>query len=106
MKHPKSIHKGAEIMETCHFIDFMQVFKPWLNRDYIRKAYVDANGDLRFMFNDGGEKVFRIYDCSQKHLDEIIQELIENNVPVEKHDSSKDKQANCSQPLHPTKDSL
>lgn len=90
-------------METCHFIDFMQVFKPWLNRDYIRKAYVDASGDLRFMFNDGGEKVFRINDCSQEHLDEILQELTNSNVPVEKHDSSLGEQSNCSQPLKATK---
>ena len=90
-------------METCHFIDFIQVFKPWLNRDYIRKAYLDASGDLRFMFNDGGEKVFRIKDCSQEHLDEILQELTKSNVPVEKHDSSLDEPSNCSQPLKATR---
>jgi hypothetical protein len=86
-------------METCHFIDFMQVFKPWLNRDYIRKAYVDASGDLRFMFNDGGEKMFRIDDCNKRHLDEILQELTKSKVPVEKYDSSKTEPSNCKQPL-------
>lgn len=85
-------------METCNFINFMQVFKPWLNRDYIRKAYLDARGDLRFMFVDGGEKVFRIDDCNQGHLDEILQELKINNVPVEKYDPNLDKRSECDSP--------
>ena len=74
-------------METCSLIDFMQVLKPWLNRDYIRKAYLDANGDLRLMFVDGGEKVFRIDDCSQTQLNGILQDLIKSGVPAEKYDA-------------------
>lgn len=65
----------------------MQVFKPWLNRDYIRKAYLDANGDLRLMFVDGGEKAFRISDCNQTQLNDILQDLIRNGVPTEKYDA-------------------
>lgn len=34
-------------MESCNFIDFMNVFKPWLNADYIRKAGMDDNGNFR-----------------------------------------------------------
>jgi len=74
-------------MEACSFNNFMEVFEPWLNRDYIRKAYLDAKGDLRLMFVDGGEKVFRIDDCSQKQLNDILQKLIKKSVPVEKYDA-------------------
>ena len=73
-------------METCSFVQFMHTLKPWLNRDYIRKAFIDARGDLRLMFVDGGERVFRIEDCSRNNLSGILQELNGKGVPVEKYD--------------------
>jgi hypothetical protein len=80
-------------METCNFTHFMQVLKPWLNSDYIRKAYVDAKGDLRLMFVDGGEKMFRIDDCSQSQLKDILQDLNKSGVPVEKYDAKLSEQS-------------
>jgi hypothetical protein len=80
-------------MESCSFSHFMHVFKPWLNRDYIRKAYVDAKGDLRLMFVDGGEKMFRIDDCSQSQFRGILQDLNKSGVPVEKYDAKLSEQS-------------
>ena len=80
-------------MESCSFSHFMHVLKPWLNRDYIRKAYVDAKGDLRLMFVDGGEKMFQIDDCSQSQLKDILQDLNKSGVPVEKYDAKLSEQS-------------
>jgi hypothetical protein len=71
-------------METCSFSDFMQMLKPWLNRDYVRKAYLDADGNFRLMFVDGGENAYRIDDCTQAQLADALRLLQENNIPVEK----------------------
>ena len=29
-------------MKTCHLSDFMKAITPWLDDDYIRKAYKDG----------------------------------------------------------------
>ena len=71
-------------METCSFSDFMQILKPWLNRDYVRKAYLDADGNFRLMFVDGGENAYRIDDVIQAQLADALRLLQENNIPVEK----------------------
>lgn len=71
-------------METCSFIDFVQVLKPWLDSDYIRKGYVDSKGNFRLFFADGGERRFRIDDCTEDRLKEIFQTLVDKGIPVEK----------------------
>jgi hypothetical protein len=72
-------------MQTCSFPDFINVLRPWLNRDYIRKAYLDAAGNFRLMFADGGETVYRIDDCTSDQLKDVVQLLRESDIPVEKH---------------------
>ena len=71
-------------METCSFIDFIQVLKPWLDSDYIRKGYLDKEGKFRLFFTDGGEKVYRIDDCSEARLKEVFEMMIKKGIPVEK----------------------
>lgn len=71
-------------METCSFIDFIQTFKPWLDDDYIRKGYLDNKGNFRLFFTDGGEKAYRIDDCSESRLMEIYELMISKGIPVEK----------------------
>ena len=71
-------------METCSFIDFIQVLTPWLDGDYIRKGYLDKDGNFRLFFTDGGEKVYRIDDCSETRLKEVFQMMIQKGIPVEK----------------------
>jgi len=71
-------------MESCTFIDFLEMLKPWLDRDYIRKGYLDGSGDFRLFFTDGGEKAYRIDDCSEARLKEVFQMRGDRGIPVEK----------------------
>ena len=71
-------------METCSFSNFIEVIKPWLDGDYIRKGYLDSTGTFRLFFTDGGEKVYRIDDCSEDRLGEVFQMMIKKGIPVEK----------------------
>ncbi len=71
-------------MGSCSFIDFLQVLKPWLDSDYIRKGYLDSDGNFTLFFSDGGEKSYRIDDCSETRLKEIFEMLMNKGIPVEK----------------------
>jgi hypothetical protein len=71
-------------MQTCSFSNFIQVIKPWLDSDYIRKGYLDNKNNFRLFFTDGGEKVYRIDDCSESRLKEIFEMMIKRGIPVEK----------------------
>ncbi len=71
-------------METCSFIDFIQVLTPWLDSDYIRKGYLDKEKNFRLFFADGGEKVYRIDDCSETRLKEVFEMMIKKGISVEK----------------------
>ena len=71
-------------MQSCSMMDFMKVLEPWLDRDYIRKGYLDSNGTFRLFFTDGGEKAYRIDDCTQARLKEVFEMMIEKGIPVEK----------------------
>ena len=71
-------------METCSFVDFFQTLKPWIDDDYIRKGYLDAKGNFRLFFTDGGEKAYRIDDCSESRLKEVYELMIKKGIPVEK----------------------
>jgi hypothetical protein len=73
-------------MQACSFTDFMQVLKPWLDSDYIRKGYLDQKGKFILFFTDGGEKVYQIDDCSEAHLKEVFEMMVKNGIPVEKGD--------------------
>jgi hypothetical protein len=71
-------------MESCSFIDFLQVLKPWLDSDYIRKGYLASNGSFTLFFSDGGEKRYRVDDCSEARLKEVFEMLAKKGIPVEK----------------------
>ena len=71
-------------METCNFNDFIQVLKPWLDSDYIRKGYIDNDGTFRLFFADGGERIYRIDDCTEVRLKEVYQTMLEKGIPLEK----------------------
>ena len=71
-------------MQTCSFIDFIQVLKPWLDGDYIRKGYLDKDGKFILFFADGGEKVYRIDDCSESRLKEVFEMMVQKGIAVEK----------------------
>ena len=69
-------------MSTCTFIDFMQTLKPWLNDDYIHAARFDDKGNFTLMFVDGGQKVYKVDDCTAEQLKEAVELLEENGVSV------------------------
>ena len=69
-------------MNTCTFIDFMQTLKPWLNDDYIHTARFDDKGNFTLMFVDGGQKVYQVDDCTAAQLNDAIELLKKNGVPV------------------------
>jgi hypothetical protein len=71
-------------METCSFTDFMKVLEPWLNRDFVRKAFLDAGGYFRLAFVDGGERLYRLDGCTEGQLKDVLRRLAEKGVPVEK----------------------
>ena len=71
-------------MQSCTFMDFVQILKPWLDRQYIRKGYLDDNGNFRLFLSDGGEKTYRIDDCSEARIKEVFAMMIDKGFPVEK----------------------
>ena len=71
-------------MQTCSFTDFMQVLKPWLDSYYIRKGYFDDKGNFNLYLTDGGQKSYRIDDCNEARLKEIVDLLLQKGIPVEK----------------------
>lgn len=70
-------------MKTCNLSDFMSSLTPWLNDDYIRKAYLDDKGHFVLLFTDGIKNVYRIEDCSKSQLEAIIEDLKNKGVFVE-----------------------
>lgn len=69
-------------MKTCKLSDFVQAIKPWLNDDYIRKAYLDANGDFVLLFMDGVKDVYRIEDCEKSQIKAILEDMKKQGVSV------------------------
>ena len=71
-------------MNTCTFFDFMQALKPWLNDDYIRQARFDDKGNFTLLMVDGGQKVYRLDDCTTAQIKEAVELMKNNGVPVVK----------------------
>ena len=71
-------------MDTCSFVDFMNVLTPWLNRDYIRQANFDDQGNFTLMFVDGGQSVYHVDGCTSEQLNDVLRLMKENDVPVYK----------------------
>ena len=74
-------------METCELNDFFKVFEPWLDRDYIRKVFLTEQGHLVFFFSDGGQKDYRIDDCSKAQLMDLLNDIQKKGIVVEKAQS-------------------
>ncbi|MBS3755485.1 MAG: hypothetical protein KGY56_07280 [Desulfobacterales bacterium] len=62
-------------MKTCSMTQFLEAVEPWLSAEYIRKGYVNENGDLVLMFNDGVNNVYRITDCTRDQLNSVIEKI-------------------------------
>jgi hypothetical protein len=62
----------------------MQALKPWLNDDYVQQARFDDKGNFTLIFVDGGQKVFQVDDCTAAQLEDAIELMKNNGVPVSK----------------------
>jgi len=76
-------------METCTFKNFLKVLEPWLDRDYIRKAFLTDQGHLILFFTDGGQKGYHIDDCSKNELEAALDDIQNKGIAVEKDVSAK-----------------
>lgn len=70
-------------MKTCNLSDFMKSLAPWLDNDYIRKAYLDDNGHFVLLFTDGVKNVYHIEDCERSQLNAILLDLKHKGISVE-----------------------
>ncbi len=71
-------------MQTCQLNDFLKVLKPWLDRDYIRKVFLTDQNHLVFYFTDGGQNAYFIDDCTKAQLKNILADIRDKGIPVEK----------------------
>ncbi len=70
-------------METCNLSDFMKALTPWLDDEYIVKAYLDDNGHFVVLFTDGVKNVYSIEDCEVAQLKSILEDLKNKGVSVD-----------------------
>ena len=70
-------------MESCQINDFLKVLEPWLDRDYIRKVYLTDQEHIVLYFTDGGQKAYRIDDCTKAQLKEILDNIQKRGIDVE-----------------------
>lgn len=62
-------------MKTCSLDDFMAEMKPWLDRAYIRSAFIDTSGNFVLQFLDGTQNIYSIDDCSSQQIHKVLREL-------------------------------
>ena len=60
----------------------MQALKPWLNEDYVQHARLDENGGFTLTFVNGGQKAYRIDNCTVAQLGDALELLRKNDVRV------------------------
>jgi hypothetical protein len=70
-------------MKTCSLNDFMKELTPWLDKDHIRKAYVDDQGHFVLHFVDGMKNVYHIDDCNKSQVDKVLKDLAAKGVKTE-----------------------
>ena len=70
-------------METCSLSDFMKSLTPWLSSDYLRKVFVDNEGHIILLFNDGVKNVYDIDDCNEGQIREVLDDLKKQGIEVE-----------------------
>ena len=61
----------------------MKTLTPWLSKDYIRKVYLDDNGDVVLLFTDGVRNKYRIDDCNAAQIKTVLEDLKKQGVRVE-----------------------
>ena len=62
-------------MKTCSLNDFMAELTPWLDKDYIKRAYMDVERRFVLEFNDGTKNVYLIDDCNEEQIKKVFKNL-------------------------------
>jgi len=70
-------------LKTCSLSEFMQSMDPWLSKDYIHKVCLGAHAQLTLIYTDGGSDTYRIDDCTESQLTEILEKLRKKGVEIE-----------------------
>ena len=69
-------------MKSCSMNDFMQELAPWLDKDYIREARLDDDGNIVLLFQDGVRDVFHIDDCTKEQIGKVLKDLKDKGITV------------------------
>ena len=69
-------------MKTCSLHDFMTEINPWLDKDHIKAAHLDAKGHFVLQFRDGMKNVYHIDDCSETQIKKVLKDLQARGIPV------------------------
>ena len=69
-------------MKSCSMNDFMKELAPWLDKDYIREAQLEDNGNIVLRFQDGVSDVFQIDDCTKEQVGKILNDLKDKGITV------------------------
>jgi hypothetical protein len=70
-------------MKSCSLNDFMEEIKPWLDRDHIRRAEIDAEGRVILYFLDGMKNVYLVDDCNQTQVGRVLDDLRRKGIEVQ-----------------------
>lgn len=69
-------------MKSCSMNDFMKELAPWLDKEYIREARLDDDGNIVLRFQDGVREVFQIDDCTKEQIEKIFTDLKERGITI------------------------
>ncbi|MCK5196314.1 MAG: hypothetical protein KAQ71_21060 [Desulfobulbaceae bacterium] len=70
-------------MKTCSLNDFMAELTPWLDKDYIRRAFMDVERRFVLEFNDGMKNVYLIDDCNEDQIKKVLKDLKKRGVATD-----------------------
>ena len=70
-------------MKTCSLNDFMAELTPWLDKDYIRRAFMDVERRFVLEFNDGMKNVYLIDDCNEEQIKKVLKDLKKRGVATD-----------------------
>lgn len=68
-------------MKSCMLGDFFSGLAPWLDRDHVRRAYLDRRGNFVIQFLDGVRNVCRMDHCSGAQIRPLLKSLKKKGIP-------------------------
>jgi len=70
-------------MKTCSLNDFMAELTPWLDKNYIKRAFMDVERRFVLEFNDGMKNVYLIDDCNEEQIKKVLKDLKKRGVATD-----------------------